>query len=147
MTLSDSGYPYLSYVVVDMEFPKKAAKAPTIMCILVLICPNPPGLDHTSAIIRTNAKANLSKRLAKLFSNIHGIPAHAFGIQSSCSSTKTSILPTLPVGVVVQSFFVNDVTIMPFHQSKSEYFGTSQIDFGESPVLEQRKTRLRLKKS
>ncbi|XP_034560089.1 uncharacterized protein LOC117827597 [Notolabrus celidotus] len=232
--LSDASYPYLGYVVVDMEFPKKVTGAPTIMSVLALICPDPPGPDQTPVIIGTNAKASLSKRLAQLCSDTPGIPAHAFGIQSSCASTKTSIptptpeeddgvgfvkwegpgpltipaggslkatctvmldqplpkeilmvessatnpLPAevllqpmvipssaiednrcmvliqneslkninLPVGTIVGRLCVADVvTTVPCHQSKSEHFDTSQIDFGESPVPEQWKTSLRQK--
>ena len=45
--LSDSSYPYLGYVVVDMEFPKKVARGPAIMSVLALICPNPPGPNQS----------------------------------------------------------------------------------------------------
>ncbi|KAK7898151.1 hypothetical protein WMY93_019004 [Mugilogobius chulae] len=90
--LSDSSYPYLGYVVVDMEFPKKVTGAPTIMSVLALICPDPPGPDQTPVIIGTNAKASLSKRLSQLCTDTPGVPAHAFGIQSFCPSSETSNL-------------------------------------------------------
>lgn len=80
--LSDSSYPYLGYVVVDMQFPKKVTGAPTTMSVLALICPDPPGPDQTPVIIGTNAKASLSKRLAQLCSDTPGIPAHTFGTES-----------------------------------------------------------------
>ncbi|KAK7884084.1 hypothetical protein WMY93_027207 [Mugilogobius chulae] len=88
--LSDSSYPYLGYVVVDMEFPKKVTGAPTTMSVLALICPDPPGPDQTPVIIGTNAKASLSKRLSQLCTDTSGVPAHAFGIQSFCPSSETS---------------------------------------------------------
>ena len=88
--LSDSSYPYLGYVVVDMEFPKKVTGAPTTMSVLALICPDPPGPDQTPVIIGTNAKASLSKRLSQLCSDTPGIPAHTFGIQSHCPNSKSS---------------------------------------------------------
>lgn len=64
--LSDSTYPYLGYVVVDTEFPKKVTGAPTTMSVLASICPDAPGPDQTPVIIGTNAKASLPKRLAQL---------------------------------------------------------------------------------
>ncbi|XP_007545199.2 paraneoplastic antigen Ma3 homolog, partial [Poecilia formosa] len=64
--LSESSYPYLGYVIVDMEFPKKVTGAPATLSVLALICPDPPGPDQTPVIIGTNAKANLPKRLAQL---------------------------------------------------------------------------------
>lgn len=64
--LSDSSYPYLGYVIVDMEFPKKVTGAPALLSVLALICPDPPGPDQTPVIIGTNAKANLPKRLSEL---------------------------------------------------------------------------------
>lgn len=67
MGLSGSSYPYLGYVTVDIEFPKKVTGAPAILSNLALICLDPPGPDQTPVIIGTNVKANLSKRLAQRF--------------------------------------------------------------------------------
>ncbi len=55
--LSDSSYPYLGYMVVDMEFPRNVAGVPTTLSILALICPDLPGPDQTPVIIGTNAEA------------------------------------------------------------------------------------------
>lgn len=84
--LSDTNYPYLGYVVVDIEFPKKVAGTPTALSVLALVCPDPPGPDQTPVIIGTNAKANLSKRLAQLREDETGVTvAHTFGIQNTCT--------------------------------------------------------------
>lgn len=234
--LSDSSYPYLGYVVVEMEFPKKVTGAPTTMSVLALICPDPPGPDKTPVIIGTNAKASLSKRLSQLCKDTPGIPAHTFGIQSSCPDVKANdvtsaqndddgigcvkwegpgsltipagtslkanctvmldqplpkeilmveacvsnplpaevliqpmVMPssaierdqctvviqneslkkvTIPVGTVVGRLCVADiVTTMSCHQSKPEPFDVSQINFGDSPIPEAWRKRLRQKLS
>lgn len=86
--LSDTDYPYLGYVVVDIKFPKKVAGTPTALSILALICPDPPGPDQTPVILGTNTKANLSKRLAQLREDRDGVmTAHTFGIQNTCPET------------------------------------------------------------
>lgn len=86
--LSDSDYPYLGYVAVDLEFPKKVAGTPTALSALALICPDPPGPDQTPVILGTNTKANLSKRLAQLRDDrVEGTVAHAFGIQNTFPET------------------------------------------------------------
>lgn len=83
--LSDTNYPYLGYVVVDIEFPKEVAGTPTALSVLALVCPDPPGPDQTPVIQGTNTKANLSKRLAQLREEEVGVTvAHTFGIQNTC---------------------------------------------------------------
>lgn len=83
--LSDTNYPYLGYVVVDIEFPKEVAGTPTALSVLALVCPDPPGPDQTPVIQWTNTKANLSKRLAQLREEEVGVTvAHTFGIQNTC---------------------------------------------------------------
>lgn len=78
--LSDSTIPYLGYVVVDKEFPKRVAGAPTTLSVLALICPDPPGPDQTPVIVGTNAKASLTAQLCEDPPAVS--VAHTLGIHS-----------------------------------------------------------------
>ncbi|KAL2081551.1 hypothetical protein ACEWY4_023404 [Coilia grayii] len=62
--LSDTSYPYLGYVVVDMEFPKELTGKPETLSVLALICPGPNTPDQVPVILGTNA--SLFHRLADL---------------------------------------------------------------------------------
>ncbi|KAJ4941533.1 hypothetical protein JOQ06_011412 [Pogonophryne albipinna] len=91
----DSSYPYLGYVVVDLEFPKKVAGTPTVMSALALICPDPPGPDQTPVLIGTNTKASLAKRLAQLCEDTTGVfVALTFGIRNTCTEKEKEIRTT-----------------------------------------------------
>lgn len=93
--LSDSSYPYLGYVVVEIEFPKKVAGAPTTMSVLALVCPDAPGPDQTPVVIGTNAKASLLKRLAQLCEDTSGVSvAHTLGINSTCPEKEREMTTT-----------------------------------------------------
>lgn len=87
--LSDCSYPYLGYVVVKIEFPKKVVGAPTIMSVLALICPDPAGPDKTPVILGTNAKASLPKRLAQLCEDMPGsYVIRTMAIQNTCKESS-----------------------------------------------------------
>ena len=90
--LSDSSYPYLGYAVVDIEFPKKVAGAPTTISVLALICPDPAGPDKTPVILGTNARASLPKRLAQLCEDMpETCMARTMAIQSLCTEPSRSL--------------------------------------------------------
>lgn len=63
--LSDASYPYLGYVVVDMEFPEKVTGANETLTVLALICPSPQSPEKTPVILGTNAN---------LFQTVHALP-------------------------------------------------------------------------
>ncbi|KAK1880667.1 Protein unc-79 like [Dissostichus eleginoides] len=93
--MGDSSYPYLGYVVVDLEFPKKVAGTPTAMSALALICPDPPGPDQTPVLIGTNTKASFAKRLAQLCEDTTGVfVAHTFGIRNTCTQKEKEMRTT-----------------------------------------------------
>ena len=60
--LSDNSYPYLGYVVVDMQFPKELDGKQETLSVLALICPGPSTPDQVPMILGTNA--SLFHRLA-----------------------------------------------------------------------------------
>ncbi|KAL6474145.1 hypothetical protein MHYP_G00177060 [Metynnis hypsauchen] len=62
--LSESSYPYLGYIVIDVQFPKEFMKIQETMTVLALVCPGPKSPDRTPIIIGTNA--HFFKRLAEL---------------------------------------------------------------------------------
>lgn len=98
-SLSDSTYPYLGYVVVDMEFPKKWVGTPTTMSVLAVIRPAAPDPDQTPVIIGTNAKTNLPIRLAQLCEETSGVDVvHTLGVHSSCSELKKMSVAELAGG-------------------------------------------------
>lgn len=55
--LSETGvsYPYLGYVVVDLEYPAEVFAISQTVTVLALICPSPRADDPTSVIVGTNA--------------------------------------------------------------------------------------------
>lgn len=69
--LSDTSYPYLGYVVVDMEFPEKVTGTKDTLTVLALICPSPQSPEQTPVILGTNA--NLFQRLASLSKQTGGV--------------------------------------------------------------------------
>ncbi|KAK0134504.1 Paraneoplastic antigen Ma2 [Merluccius polli] len=62
--LSDTSYPYLGYVLVDMQFPKELVGKSETLSVLALICPGPNTPDQVPVILGTNA--SLFHRLAAL---------------------------------------------------------------------------------
>lgn len=107
--LSESTYPYLGYVVVDLEFPEKVTGSQDTISVLALICPGPSSPDQTPVILGTNA--NLFKRLAQLCKDREGVDiAQVFGITvgadvlpSEVQSTKDAQMASddSPVGTVI----------------------------------------------
>lgn len=85
--LSESGYPYRGYVVVDMEFLQKVTGAPKTISVLALICPTPQGPEQTPIIVGTNAKANLPKRLAQLYGEAVGAQLARTGAVETIAAT------------------------------------------------------------
>lgn len=78
--LSDSSYPYIGYVVVDIEFQEKAIGGAESLSVLALISPGPTSPDQTAVIIGTNA--SLFTRLAQICKESTGTDiAHTLGIQ------------------------------------------------------------------
>lgn len=92
--LSESSYPYLGYVMVDVEFPAKITGTQEVLSVLALICPGPCSPDQTPVILGTNA--NLFKRLARLCRESAGVDiAQTLGInlgpvseELSCDTAK-----------------------------------------------------------
>lgn len=79
MGVSDSSYPYIGYVVVNIEFPEKATGGSESLSVLALICPGPTSPDQTAVIIGTNA--SLFTCLAQLCKESTGTDiAHTLGI-------------------------------------------------------------------
>lgn len=82
--LSDTNYPYLGYVVVDMEFPEKVLGVNETISVLALICPSPQSPEQTPVILGTNA--NLFQRLARLCKDTAGVDiGQTLGIQAKAS--------------------------------------------------------------
>lgn len=78
--LSDSSYPYIGYVVVNIEFLEKTTGGSESLSVLALICPGPTSPDQTAVIIGTNA--SLFTRLAQLCKESTGTDiAHTLGIK------------------------------------------------------------------
>lgn len=77
--LSESNYPYLGYVMVDLEFPEKISRTHETISVFALICPGPSSPDRTPVILGTNA--NLFKWLAQLCKDRAGVDlAQTLGI-------------------------------------------------------------------
>ncbi len=95
--LSDSSYPYIGYVVVDIEFQEKAIGGAESLSVLALICPGPTSPDQTAVIIGTNA--SLFSRLAQLCKESTGTDiVHTLGIQ--VESTSEDVVPSSQTGTV-----------------------------------------------
>ena len=79
--LSETSYPYLGYVVVDMEFPESVTGSPESISVLALICPGPRTPDQIPVILGTNA--SLFKRLSTLCKESTGVDiAKTLGIRA-----------------------------------------------------------------
>ncbi|KAK0140650.1 Zinc finger protein 862 [Merluccius polli] len=91
--LSDTSYPYLGYVVVEMEFPAKVTGSKETLSVLALICPSPQSSEKTSVILGTNA--NLFQRLSRLCKETTGVDlAQTLGIKAKNSIVHT-VQPTI----------------------------------------------------
>ncbi|KAL0196751.1 hypothetical protein M9458_005291, partial [Cirrhinus mrigala] len=91
--LSESTYPYLGYVMVDLEFPEKVTGSIETISVLALICPGPSSPDQTPVMLGTNA--NLFKRLAQLCKDRIGVDiAQTLGITVDGSATEFPSLIT-----------------------------------------------------
>lgn len=150
--LSESSYPYLGYVMVDVEFPAKITGAQEALSVLALICPGPCSPDQTPVILGTNA--NLFKRLARLCRESAGVDiaqtlvvpmvvphsemdVNHFPVLMHNESLKDTVIP---VGTVVGHLHpTNPVTPAP----KTGELDTNLINFGDSPIPETWKQRLR----
>ena len=78
--LSDTSYPYLGYVVLDLEFPESVTGSKVSLSVLALICPGPRTPDQIPVILGTNA--NLFKRLANICKETAGVDiAQTLGIK------------------------------------------------------------------
>lgn len=87
--LSESSYPYLGYIIVEMQFPKRLMKVPESITVLALVCPGPKTPDQTPIIIGTNA--SFFKRLTEVCRDQSGI--HISGQvekQPQCKEVKAS---------------------------------------------------------
>ena len=79
--LSDTSYPYLGYVVVDIEFPERVTGTKEAISVLALICPGPRSPDQVSVILGTNA--SMFKRLSALCRETSGVNiAETLGIRA-----------------------------------------------------------------
>ncbi len=86
--LSDTSYPYLGYVVVEMEFPEKVTGAKETLSVLALICPSSKSPEKTPVILGTNA--NLFQRLYMLCRETTGVDlAQTLGIRTKNSHVRT----------------------------------------------------------
>lgn len=85
--LSESSYPYRGYVVVEMEFLQKVTGAPETISVLALIYSTPRGPEQTPIIVGTNAKANLPKRLARLYREAVGVNLAQTGATQTMNAT------------------------------------------------------------
>ena len=87
--LSNTSYPYLGYVVVEMEFPEKVTGTKETLSVLALICPSPQSPEQTPVILGTNA--NLFQRLSRLCKDTTGIGniAQTLGIEAKKSIVHT----------------------------------------------------------
>ncbi|KAL6483440.1 hypothetical protein MHYP_G00083120 [Metynnis hypsauchen] len=85
--LSESSYPYLGYIVIDVQFPKGLMKIQETMTVLALVCPGPKSPDRTPIIIGTNA--NFFRRLAELSRDKCGSDSSSgVGKQLYCTEVK-----------------------------------------------------------
>lgn len=95
--LSDSSYPYIGYVVVNIEFLEKATGGSESLSVLALICPGPTSPDQTAVIIGTNA--SLFTRLAQLCKESTGTDiAHTLGIKIEPTLEKD--IPSCSTGII-----------------------------------------------
>lgn len=86
--LSETSYPYLGYVVVEMEFPEKVTGAKETLSVLALICPSSKSPEKTPVILGTNA--NLFQRLSMLCKETTGVDiAQTLGIKAKNSICHT----------------------------------------------------------
>uniref|UniRef100_A0A1A7ZLV7 Gypsy retrotransposon integrase-like protein 1 n=1 Tax=Nothobranchius furzeri TaxID=105023 RepID=A0A1A7ZLV7_NOTFU len=199
---SNVSYPYLGYVVVDVEYPAEVTGTKHTVPVLALICPSPKeeqipvivctntshvrklvqecrkeGHDITKSLgiqihreslptftdsitlgsqdDQTVGKEILmfdSSPLAPLPGDVllqpMVVPAHAVQVNSfrilvqNHSARET----TIPVGTVMGHLYRTESVIsMPSKEPEMIAFESSQIDFGESPVPEEWKDRLRQK--
>ncbi|CAI5678658.1 unnamed protein product [Oreochromis niloticus] len=92
--LSDSSYPYLGYVVVDVEFPEQVKGGHETISVLALICPDSRGPDQTPMIIGTNA--SLFQRLATLCQETVGVSS-----VQTVSQAAGVLTPPAPVEIPV----------------------------------------------
>ncbi|KAI3374517.1 hypothetical protein L3Q82_021004 [Scortum barcoo] len=82
--LSDASYPYLGYVVVDMEFPENVTGVKKTITVLALICPSSPSPEQSPVILGTNV--NMFRRLAQLCQDTAGVDiGQTLGIQAKTS--------------------------------------------------------------
>ncbi|KAI3376828.1 hypothetical protein L3Q82_000402 [Scortum barcoo] len=82
--LSDASYPYLRYVVVDMEFPENVTGVKKTITVLALICPSSPSPEQSPVILGTNA--NMFRRSAQLCQDTAGVDiGQTLGIQAKTS--------------------------------------------------------------
>lgn len=87
--LSDASYPYLGYVVVNMEFSANVTGVPEDLSVLALICPGPSSPDRIQVILGTNA--SLFKRLASLCKDTTGVNlSQTLGLKASCFPPPTA---------------------------------------------------------
>lgn len=78
--LSDTSYPYLGYILVEIEFPECVAGAKESLSVLALVCPGPRSPDQIPVVLGTNA--SLFKRLAQLCREAAGVDiAQTLGIR------------------------------------------------------------------
>ena len=78
--LSETSYPYLGYVVVEVEFSESVTGSKESLSVLALICPGPRTPDQIPVILGTNA--SLFKRLAKICKETAGVDiAQTLGIK------------------------------------------------------------------
>lgn len=70
-----------------MEFLQKVTGAPETISVLALICPTPRGPEQTPIIVGTNAKANLPKRLARLYGEAVGVNLAQTGATQMMNAT------------------------------------------------------------
>lgn len=82
--LSDTSYPYLGYVVVDIKFTENVTGVNETISVLALICPNPHSPEQTPVILGTNA--NLFQRLARLCRDTAGVDiGQTLGLKAKAS--------------------------------------------------------------
>lgn len=100
--LSDTSYPYLGYVVVDLEFPESVTGSKESLSVLALICPGPRTPDQIPVILGTNA--NLFKRLANICKETVGVDiAQTLGIKAAkpvCSKVPVACEGEEDIGCV-----------------------------------------------
>lgn len=70
---SEASYPYLGYVVVDLEYPAELTGTCQAVTVLALICPSPSTAEQTPVIVGTN-----TSHVRSLLSNVgrEGLISH-----------------------------------------------------------------------